>query len=244
MTSRAGTVLDSVSGAVLIAANLATSAPLRRWRTAWGATDDERKATLPGDELVPDADWTYTHEVTVHAPPDAVWRWIVQIGQGRGGFYSYQGLENLIGCRIRNTDRILDDFQHLQVGDVVAMHPSAPGLPVVAIETNSRLVLHNGSAETGDSALWSFHVVPGPGAATRLLERGRYAHGPTLASRLGFGPTLLEPISFVMCRKMLLGIRDLAERGGRPFRASRRSRRGRSRRSRAAGSRRPATARR
>ena len=73
---------------------------LRRWRVRWGATDAEVGAHLPGDELMPRADRSTTRAMTIAAPPDQVWPWIVQMGQGRGGLYSYDVLENLIGCDI------------------------------------------------------------------------------------------------------------------------------------------------
>jgi hypothetical protein len=100
-------ILQSCAGAALIAVHVALTAPLRRWRTTWGATPAEAAATMPGDELIPNQKWRYTHAVTIEAPPDLVWPWVVQLGQGRGGFYSYVGLENLIGCQVRNTDKVL-----------------------------------------------------------------------------------------------------------------------------------------
>jgi hypothetical protein len=90
--------------------------------TTLGATEEERALRLPGDELVPSPQWTYNHAVSIDAPRSAVWPWLVQLGAGRGGFYSYEGLENLVGCRVRNVFEIRADLQELQVGDKVVLH--------------------------------------------------------------------------------------------------------------------------
>ncbi|SDD21890.1 hypothetical protein [Rhodococcus tukisamuensis] len=209
-TDRAHTVVESVGGAVLIAAHL-LARPLRHWRATWGATDEEAAATFPGDDLVPDATWSYTHAITVAAPPERLWPWIVQLGQGRGGFYSYPGLENLVGCHVQNATDVLDRFQHLAVGDPVLLHPKAPPLTVAAIEPGRHLVLIGSSPDGADASLWAFHLLDDGDGGTRLIERGRYAHSGGRASSLAFGPTLLEPISFVMSRKMLRTLRALAE---------------------------------
>ncbi|AXY51374.1 hypothetical protein [Rhodococcus ruber] len=156
---------ESVGGALLIAFHLLTTRILRRWRTTWGATAGELAAQYPGDDLVPAPDWGFTRAVTVDAPPERVWPWIVQIGQGRGGFYSYEGLENLIGCRITNATAIRPDLQHLAVGDPIRQHPKAPPLTVAVLEPNRDLVLHGATEQTGDAFLWSFHLRPAPAGA-------------------------------------------------------------------------------
>ena len=201
---------ESLGGALLIAFHLLATRPLRRWRTTWGATAGELAAQYPGDDLIPTPDWGFTRAVTVDAPPERVWPWIVQIGQGRGGFYSYEGLENLIGCRITNATEIVPDLQHLAVGDPIRQHPKAPPLTVALLEPDRALVLHGATEQTGDAFLWSFHLRPGPDGGTRLVEHGRGRHGPSRGSRLAFGPTLMEPITFVMGRKMLRTIASLA----------------------------------
>ena len=202
----ARTVIDSMAGAALIVVHVCAR-PLRRWRSTWGATAAEAAASFPGDDLVPAAAWTYTHAITVPASPEELWPWIVQIGQGRGGFYSYTGLENLVGCRIENATDVLDRFQDLSVGDPVRLHPQTAPLTVAVIEPRHTLVLLGAAPDSPNAALWAFHLRDDGHGGTRLIERGRYAHGGRWQDRLAFGPALLEPISFVMSRKMLRAIR-------------------------------------
>ena len=105
----ARTVAAGGAAAIVVAA-------LRARSLRWGATDEELVATLPGDELVPHPDLTTTRAVTVNARAADVWPWIAQLGQGRGGFYSYDALENLVGCDIHSADRIVPAWQGVAVG--------------------------------------------------------------------------------------------------------------------------------
>ena len=202
-------VLESIVGAVQIAGAF-LGRPSRAVRARFGATPAEAERTFPGDELVPSPSWSYTHAIDVAATPERVWPWLVQIGQSRAGFYSYRGLENIAGCRIHNTTEIREEFQHLAIGDEVKLHPRAPGLEVKAVEPGRSLVLFGGTAGSADASVWAFHLVDTGDGRSRLIERGRYAHGDRFGSRLAFGPTLLEPVSFVMSRKMLSSIAELA----------------------------------
>ena len=102
----------------MAAAMLLRPLVLRRLRR-WGATTAELQRPLPGDDLVPHSRAGYTQAITIRAPVAAVWPWLVQIGQGRGGFYSYEGLENLVGCDIHNAERVLPEFQILASGDLL-----------------------------------------------------------------------------------------------------------------------------
>jgi hypothetical protein len=147
----------------------------------------------------------------VNAPRARVWPWLVQLGQGRGGFYSYELLENLVGCDIHNVTQIRSELQHLHVGDTIRTHASGFGPPVSIIDPERALVLGGSADASGSQATWSFYVFDGPGGTTRLLERGRGAPGKGLLARLGFGPYLMDPIGFVMSRKMLRTIKPLAE---------------------------------
>jgi hypothetical protein len=178
----------------------------------WGATDEEFDESLPGDELVANADLTSTRAITIRASADQVWPWIAQLGQGRGGFYSYDFLENLVGCDIHSADRIVPEWQDVAVGDKVRFAPEV-GLDVVLLERGRSLVLRGG-VPVGNTAppydfTWAFALRDKPDETTRLLVRERYAYTRPWA------PLLVEPteaVSFVMSQKMLRGIKHRAER--------------------------------
>jgi hypothetical protein len=178
----------------------------------WGATADEATSVLPGDHILGDPDLVSTRAIAIAAPPDAVWPWLVQLGQARGGFYTYDVLENLIGCQIHNADHIVPDWQHIAAGDEVRLHPQV-ALTVAAVDPGRALVLH-GSVPVGDTpapydCTWTFVVTGQRDGTARLVVRERYTY-------LRRGAALLvEPvavISFLMSQKMLRGIRDRAER--------------------------------
>ncbi|MGI9598666.1 MAG: hypothetical protein ACR2QK_21055 [Acidimicrobiales bacterium] len=189
----------------------------RRWRQRWGARPEEPDPSLPGEDLIPDPSWEFTHAVSIAAPPDDVWPWIAQIGQGRGGFYTFELLENMLGCQITNADRILPQHQAVAVGDEILLHATTPALAVALVEPGHSLVLRGWPVdlpETESDSLWAFHLLPDGPRGCRLLARGKSTHGTSLTDRLFFSPLLVEPIGFVMSREMLLGIKERAE--GRP----------------------------
>jgi hypothetical protein len=178
----------------------------------WGATDEEANMAVAGDELLPDADLTATRAVTVRAAAAGVWPWIAQLGQGRGGFYSYDFLENLVGCDIHSAYRIVPEWQAINVGDQVNLHPEV-GLLVALVDPERVLVLRGGvpmgRTQPPYDFTWAFILRPGPAGASRLLVRERYSYSCRWA------PLLVEPvelISFVMSQRMLRGIRERAER--------------------------------
>ncbi len=182
----------------------------------WGSTGAERSMALPGDELVPaPADQT-TRAVGVDAPAEVVWSWLVQIGQDRGGMYSYDRLENLLGLHIHSADRIREEWQHLAVGDRVRLVPpgwmgmkAGVSLPVALVDPPRSLVLREQPPEFPWDAVWSFHVLEDGPQRVRLVSRGRSARrGP--AARVA--AAAMDPVTLVMTRRMLLGIRDRAER--------------------------------
>jgi hypothetical protein len=185
------------------------------FRTAylhWGAATHETTEPLPGDELIPAAGLVSTRAVTIEAPPERVWPWVAQLGQGRGGFYSYDALENLAGCDIQSAETIEPAWQHPQVGDEFRLHPQVV-LHVASVDPGRSLVVE-GRARPGEPAppydfTWSFVVQRHPHLATRLLVRERYGYTHR------WSPLLVEPlaaVSALMSRKMLRGIRDRAER--------------------------------
>jgi hypothetical protein len=178
----------------------------------WGATEQESNQFLAGDDLIADPDLASTRAITVYTSADQVWPWVAQLGQGRGGFYSYDSLENLVGCDIHSADHIAPEWQSVEVGDQVRLHPDVP-LEVAAIEPGRSFVLRGG-VQMGNvpppyDFTWAFVLREQPDGMTRLLVRERYAYTQRWA------PILVEPtelISFVMSQKMLRGIRDRAER--------------------------------
>jgi len=205
-------LVESISGASQIAANLLLYPLLCGWRRRWGTTEEERALRLLGDELVPEPDWRYDHAISIDAGRATVWSWLVQLGQGRGGFYTYEGLENLVGCQIHNVMEIRPELQHLGAGDTIILHGrSGYGLEVVRLEPERALVLGGAPTESGSLATWGFYLLDGPDGTTRLLERGRHVAGKGLAEGLGFGPYLVDPISFVMSKKMLQSLKKLVE---------------------------------
>ena len=119
---RTGVTDVLVGGTQILAVILAAPVGRRRYNR-WGATNAEIADPMPGDELVTLPMLGYTRAITIEAPPQLVWPWLVQMGQGRGGLYSFDGLENLAGCDIHSADRILADFQQLEVGDLIRLGP-------------------------------------------------------------------------------------------------------------------------
>ena len=202
---------------------------VRPWHLTWGATDAEAAAPLPGDELVPRPKAEATHAVTIQAPPDRVWPWLVQLGQDRAGFYSYTWLENLFGCRMRNTYRVVPEWQRLAAGDGVLFHPRLPRVPVAVLDPGRALVIGGrldpktgtpagpGPADPARSGAtaWAFALRDLGDGRTRLVVRlrGRWPDGPRgwLANRLFW-----EPAHFVMERRMLRTVKRLAEAAAEP----------------------------
>ncbi|MCJ7726634.1 MAG: hypothetical protein MUP76_09650 [Acidimicrobiia bacterium] len=210
-------VLAALEGAAFIVWNLVATPFVGRRRLRWGTMGTEATDSLPGDEFVPEPKWSYTLGVAIDASPEAVWPWIAQIGQGRGGFYTYQTLENIAGCKIINTTEILPDHQHPAVGEDIYLHPTAPPMRIEMVDPPSALVLLGspveiGAEESWGMSTWQFAVIPGPDGGSRFLTRGRSDYTPDWKSRLAFGRFPIEVLSFVMSRKMMLEIKRLAER--------------------------------
>ena len=184
----------------------------RRWQLRWGATAQELAGPLPGDELIEGPDLTATRALTVRAPADRVWPWVAQLGQARGGFYSYDFLENLVGCNIHSADRVVSEWQDVKPGDEVRLHPDL-ALEVIAVDPGLSLILRGGgpagNAPPPFDFTWAFVLQPGPDGTTRLIVRERYAYTRPWA-RLIVEPVAV--IDFVMTQKMLRGIRSRAER--------------------------------
>jgi len=170
--------------------------------------------SLPGDEYLPSADLEATRAITIHAPRSHVWPWVAQVGQNRGGFYSYDWLENLVGCDIHTSNAIVPELRIRAVGDEVNLAPPA-ALKVVAFEEGQHFVLRGAVAADGTNGpapydfTWAFVLIEDAPGGTRLIVRERYAY---LANWAGALVEPAEMVSFLMSQRMLRGIRDRAER--------------------------------
>lgn len=178
----------------------------------WGATPEERVGTLPGDGLVPQADLVATRAITVDAAPEDVWPWVVQLGQGRGGFYSYDVLENLVGLGVHSADRIVPDWQGLAVGDPVHLAEQF-ALRAAVVDAPHALVLEGAAPLADESAppydfTWAFVLQPAADGTTRLVVRERYGYKERWVGRMVVPVSWL---SFLMSQRMLRGIRDRAQ---------------------------------
>ena len=196
--THSGLKVGSIAAAALVYRSL-----LRRRIMNWGATDAEVDARLPGDELLEHADGVATRAITVNAAASAVWPWIAQMGPlPRGGAYTYDWIENLLGLDMHSADRVLPDYQHPQVGDTLGYGKNRMRFERV----EPRRVLATRSED--GNWVWSF-VLEEQDGKTRLISRNRFRL-PSLTARIGMLP--MEPASLVMERKMLHGIKQRAER--------------------------------
>ena len=195
----------------LVLAGLALAAAylvrLRPRVLAWGATTDEARREMPGDQLVPEASLQTTRAVTIEAPPGSIWPWLVQMGpRPRAGAYTYAWIEGLLGIDVENANRILPEYQHLGVGDFIALdRTGTQGLLVRDVQSERALALQ--SMPAGSS--WVFGLYPTGCRTTRLISRNRLRGTGLLfwLQMLGF----MELGSLIMERKMLLGIKRHAE---------------------------------
>jgi hypothetical protein len=195
------------SGACLYAA--------RRYYRNWGATKEECRMTLPGDELVKAPSVQTTEAVSIDATVDEVWPWVVQIGQDRGGLYSLQALQNLVGLRSHNAERIHPEWQQLNAGDVVRLAPAGwmglrDGIVLQVVDTvpRQRIVLRATPPQLPWDAVWSLHIVPHWEDRCRMVIRRRAAvrhPGEVLAVEL------TGPLTALLTRGILTGIKHRAE---------------------------------
>jgi hypothetical protein len=195
---------------------------IRPWHLRWGSTDEEVDLLLPGDDLVPNAKLKATHAITINAKPENIWPWLIQIGQGRAGFYSYDWIENAMGLDIHTVNKILPEFQELKEGDLIPLSPDGFGFPVAILNPQKSLVLHGDSRAQGPgtapvmkngdymAAVWGFHLFPGDNGFTRLVER-IYIDWNENPTNTFFYRVFLEPGSFIMEQKMLKGIKERVE---------------------------------
>jgi hypothetical protein len=189
-------------GGALGALGLAYWRQGRHWVLTWGARDEEACSRLPGDELLEAPDGMSTRAIGIDAPASAVWPWLAQMGPSpRGGAYTYDWIENLLGLNMHSVDRVLPEFQHPKRGDTIGYGSNR--MRIERLETERALAWRS---EDGNW-VWSFVLSPDDGA-TRLISRNRFRL-PSLTARIGM--LAMEPASLVMERKMLLGIKERAE---------------------------------
>jgi len=190
------------------AATLAALGISRRWAHRWGVTDVDLQRPLPGDALVPRPRWEMTIAATIAASPEKVWPWLAQIGYQRGGLYSYDWLDRLFGILDRpSAHEILPEFQNLKTGDIIPLG-AGPDWPVALVEPGHTLVI--APSAPGFNVSWTFVLEPATNGTTRLVTRSRADYDTTPLTVLY--PLLLDPIAFLMTRRMLLGIKERAER--------------------------------
>jgi hypothetical protein len=191
---------------------------VRPWYLRWGATEAEARMTLPGDEIVPNAASQTTRAITIDAATENVWPWVAQIGQDSGGFYSFDLLENLVGCRMPTVDVLRPHKQTWAIGDKLWMYPPDRGGGVGFATLRSYVpgrALGFGTHAVGtpitapENGSWAFVVEPLGAGTTRLLFRGRGA--PRSWAGIAFDRVVFEPVHFAMERRTMIGIKQLAE---------------------------------
>lgn len=194
---------------------------VRPWYLSWGATADEQQLALPGDEIVRDAGAQNTRAITIHAPADQIWPWLAQLGQDRGGFYSYRRLENLVGCEMPDPGMLLPEKQHWQLGDKLWMYPpdkaSGQGFATLRAMVPGRALafgtrMFGTESDDPEDGSWAFVLVPIDAGTTRLLVRGRGAEGRSLLGT-AFDRSIFEPVHFAMERRMMTGLAGTVEGG-------------------------------
>jgi hypothetical protein len=221
-----GGALSAIAGGVFA---------VNRWRTRWGVDPEAVDRTLPADDLVPEPTHTETRGIVIDAPPRDVWPWLVQMGYGRAGWYSYDGLD----MKGRSADTIHPEWQSLNVGDILPTHPGG-GFEIrvleegraLAVFTNTAIASAQAAAFAGRpepvpaglqlsgsiirttppdfAASWTFVLDPLSGDRTRLVERVRVWYGLGTALSALTGPAFGFGV-FLMTRRQMLGIRDRVE---------------------------------
>jgi hypothetical protein len=191
----------------VVSGHVASYGLWRRRCLTWGATTSEAEATLPGDDLLADPYIVATRATDIAAPVDLVWPWLVQMGPGRAGAYTYDWIENVLGLNMHSADVIIPELQELSVGDEWQLGSRGPVLRVALLEPQRALVVRSDDGNW----VWALVLDAGP-ATTRLISRNRIAMpgAPWLQRALAL--YVMEPGSLIMERKMLLGIKTRAER--------------------------------
>ncbi|MGE5377039.1 MAG: SRPBCC family protein [Bacteroidota bacterium] len=192
----------------VVIVGIVVTALLVPWMDRWGAYQQEISGSLPGDELVLSPNIGYTRAITINASPEQIYPWIVQIGAGKAGWYSYDWFEtNVLRCQNTNADRIHEEWQDLKVGGQVKMCPDEnmpPAYKVARMDPDQAIVLGHQDADRWVE-VWQFVMVPQGDGSTRLVIRSRSEMG-------GWFWNVMRPGEFIMMRGMMQGIKERAER--------------------------------
>lgn len=198
-----------------LAGTLGVAYAARRYYRNWGTTKEECRLTLPGDEFAAQPGVRSTEAVWIDAPPDAIWPWLVQIGQDRAGLYTFEAVQNLLGLRYHNADRIHPEWQRLSPGDVVRLAPEGwlgmrrgLSMRVARVVDKEAIVLRGSPPDFPWDAVWSFHIQPRWEDRCRMLARtrARMRHpGEVLSTELA------GPVTALVTRGLLLGIKHRVE---------------------------------
>lgn len=204
----------ALAAVVLAGAVAAAALRLRRWQLRWGAADEEIAMHLDGDDIVKSPDHESTRAITINAAPEDIWPWLVQIGKGRGGLYSYDSLD--IAFKMLDepsVERVLPEFQCIKAGDVLPIgrdDTTRDDFYVHFAEPNRALVLGANDASFRDRVSWAMVLLPLSSEVTRLVVRIRYEKEPGLKG-LAIAAAM-DLTSFIMLRKQMLTFKRLAER--------------------------------
>jgi len=184
---------------------------LRKFRAWYGTPRRDRSREFLGDDWVSEPRWSWCHAIELDATRVEVFPWLVQMGQDKAGFYSYEWLENLVGCEICNAQSIHPEWQRLRVGDAFRLAPKAPPLRVAEVRPGESILVTSSDLSQAVRVTWLFYLEPLANGGSRLFSRYRASYPQGLRNRLLYGPALLEPIGFVMDRALLRGIKRRVE---------------------------------
>jgi hypothetical protein len=205
-----GLILDTLSAVPI----WAVTPLVRPWHMRWGATEAEVGAIMPGDDIVHRAQFNATRAITIEAPPEQVWPWIAQLGYARGGFYTYDLVDN---AGERSADRIIEEYQHLEVGDLIPMFHESHGLAISyrvdSLQVNEWMIwVHRPHENEPPDSTWSWRLTRLRADRTRLVTRMKQDYRWETPRLAMFNLILMEFGDFAMERRMLKGIKVRAER--------------------------------
>ena len=210
-------ICEGIEGIVVLTVVFGTWPISKRWLTNWGSHRQERERSWPGDQYVSQSHETYTRAISIIAPAPTVWRWVVQFGLGRAGFYSYEFLERIVGIPVTNVESIEPTMQSLAVGDVILLHPKAPGIPIAQLEAGRMLCFGSDdnagstTARPDPARSWSIYIEPDGSQSCRLILRSCIEPLRERSWLKRLGGAVGQPIDFVMEQRMLRTIKRLAE---------------------------------